>query len=446
MTSRQEQRKRRAQQRKKELQMQRILFVVLIVALVIAGFMIRNTAKRRADAAMPQTETVSASGSASGFHELAIESADASVIRPTQKAPVDPVAEAVTAWIDSHSIEEKVAQMFFITPEQLTGVQLVMQAGDTTKTAYEQYPVGGIIYQAQNFSDEEQVKTMLSTMSEFAEETADVPVFLGINEEGGSISQFADNEAFSYKKVNTMRDIGGTADVKQAYQSGTTIGSYLQELGFNFDFAPSGDVLTDEDTSMSVDRSFGSDASMVSEMALSQIRGLKEKDIIPVIKHFPGHGGTVVNEQGYAQTDETLENLLSSNMVPFRDAVDDEVPFIMVSHIVCTQISDAPSTMSSEVTQDLLRNKLDYQGVIITDALTLNAIVTEYGADGAAVAAVSAGADMLLMPSDFTVAYQTLVQAVKNGTISEDQINDSVARILEVKYTYLTDLAQEDEE
>ena len=349
---------------------------------------------------------------------------------------VDPLDEQASQLVSGMSLEDKVAQMFVITPEALTGYASVTAAGDTTKAAYESRPVGGLIYMADNLLSTEQTTEMLTNMQNIAMERTGLPVFLSVDEEGGTVARVAKNDAFGVTDVGNMSDIGATGDAQNAYNAGVTIGTYLKQLGFNVDYAPVADVLTNPDNTVIGTRSFGSDASVVADMVTKELEGLSSQGVFGVVKHFPGHGGVSGDSHDGAVTmDKSLEELMQTEFVPFQKAVENGVSFVMVGHISVPQVvgDNTPASLSQMMVSNVLREQLGYQGIVITDAMNMGAITGSYTADQAAVMAVNAGADMILMPQDYETAYNGLLQAVQDGTITEDRINESVTRIVKVK-------------
>lgn len=349
---------------------------------------------------------------------------------------VDPLDEQASQLVSGMSLEDKVAQMFVITPEALTGYTSVTAAGDTTKAAYESRPVGGLIYMADNLLGTEQTTEMLTNMQNIAMERTGLPVFLSVDEEGGTVARVAKNDAFGVTDVGNMSDIGATGDAQNAYNAGVTIGTYLKQLGFNVDYAPVADVLTNQDNTVIGTRSFGSDASVVADMVTKELEGLSSQGVFGVVKHFPGHGGVSGDSHDGAVTlDKSLEELMQTEFVPFQKAVENGVSFVMVGHISVPQVvgDNTPASLSQMMVSNVLREQLGYQGIVITDAMNMGAITGSYTADQAAVMAVNAGVDMILMPQDYETAYNGLLQAVQDGTITEDRINESVTRIIKVK-------------
>ncbi|SDZ95891.1 beta-N-acetylhexosaminidase [Oribacterium sp. KHPX15] len=349
-------------------------------------------------------------------------------------------AAATDAWVEARlsgmTLEEKVAQLFFVTPEALTGVGQVIQTGDTSRKAFSEYPVGGIIYFAWNLQTPEQAKQMIGGMSEYALSETGIPVFLAVDEEGGRVTRFEKNPEFGIEDIPAMKKIGDTKDPEEAYKVGATIGEYLNEYGINLDLAPDADVFVDANNTAIGDRSFGSDPYLVSAMALAYAEGLKSHDVLACYKHYPGHGGTKEDtHEDYAYSYKTLDELMNDELVPFSDAAKNDIPLIMVSHISLPEIhgDDTPASLSKYMITDVLRGQLGYEGLIITDALDMGAISNHYSHAEACRKALLAGNDMLLMSGDFRPGYEAILDAVKSGEISEDRIDESVRRILRTK-------------
>lgn len=332
------------------------------------------------------------------------------------------------------TLEEKAAQLFFVTPEGLTGVGQAIAAGETTQSSIEQIPVGGIVYFSQNIESEDQLRTMIANTQSYSR----IPLFIGVDEEGGTqVARIANSGVISVAQFPDMADIGATGDPNQAYQVGSTIGAYLSDLGFNLDFAPVADVLTNPANTAIGARSFGVDAAMDAQMVSQEVKGLQEQNVSAVVKHFPGHGGTSEDShEGAAVVNSTLEQLQAAEFLPFEAGIQADVDFVMVGHLSVPAVTggDTPATLSSVMVTDILRNQLNFQKVVVTDSMSMGAVTEYYTADQAAVMAVQAGCDMILMPADLSTAYRGIVDAVNAGTLSEERIEESVHRILMVKY------------
>ena len=332
------------------------------------------------------------------------------------------------------TLEVKFGQLFFITPEKLTGIGVAIQAGDTTKQMLEQYPVGGLIYFSQNIETPDQITSMIENSQSYSR----IPLFIGIDEEGGTlVARIANNPNFNVEKFPNMKEIGATGDPNQAFYVGSTIGSYLHSYGFNMDFAPDADLLTNPNNSVIGERSFGSDPTLVGTMTAQAVKGFQQENVSAVIKHFPGHGDTKEDSHtGAAIVTKTLDELRMAEFIPFQSGIEADVDGVMVGHLQVPQVTgtDTPATLSPIIITDILRNELGFQGLVITDSLSMGAITQYYSSDEAAVLALQAGADILLMPEDFPLAYQGVLNAVSSGTLSEERIDESVKRILTVKY------------
>lgn len=344
--------------------------------------------------------------------------------------------EEVQNIVDSMSLEEKVAQLFLVQPEAIVDIGTATAAGDATKQAINKTPVGGFVYFSDNLQSEQQVQDMLRNVQKYSEDRIGLPAFLSVDEEGGTVARVASTGRFDVTDVGDMAKIGASGDVQQAKQAGETIGSYLSELGFNLDFAPDADVLTNPDNTVVKKRSFGSDPRVVSDMSLAVAQGLAQHQVYSVYKHFPGHGATAGDtHQGYAYTDKTLDELKQSELIPFENAIQNNAEFIMAAHISAPRVTgdDTPASLSKTMITDILRGQMGYDGIVVTDAMNMGAVTEQYTSAQAAVKALQAGADLVLMPEDFQEAYQGVLDAVKDGTLTEQRINESVTRIVKVK-------------
>ncbi|MCI9175795.1 MAG: glycoside hydrolase family 3 protein [Lachnospiraceae bacterium] len=344
--------------------------------------------------------------------------------------------QQIQAKIASMTLEEKVAQLFLITPEALTGFSSVTAAGSTTRDAISQYPVGGLIFFEGNLQSRQQVTEMLRKQQEYSQERIGLPLFLSVDEEGGQVTRIASAFGSEVKAFPDIAEIGASGDPDRAFQLGDAIGEYLSDMGFNLDFAPVADVLTNPDNTVVKRRSYGSNPQSVSEMVKRNLEGLQNHQVFGCVKHFPGHGATKGDtHQGYAYTDKSWEELRSSDAVPFQESVDWGVRFVMVGHISLPQVTgdDTPASLSSYVIGHLLREELGYDGIVLTDALNMKAVTDQYTSSQAAVEAILAGNDMILMPEDFHSAYQGVIDAVENGVILQERLEESLRRILELK-------------
>ena len=350
----------------------------------------------------------------------------------------DPLLDnEVQTILDNMTLEDKIAQLFILYPETLvSGVNRVTAAGEMTREAFDRRPVGGLIYMRQNLESKEQVQTMLSDFQEISLSRTGLPAFLCVDEEGGKVTSVGGTEALAIPRGEDMADIGARNHPEEAYQKGEFIGGYLSELGFNVDFAPVADVLSNPENTVVKKRSFGADPKLVTAMTAAFAEGLQSKGILGSYKHFPGHGATAGDtHKGYSYTDKTLEELKACELLPFIDGISRDIPMIMVGHISLPKVigDDTPASLSSYIMTDLLREELGYKGIIITDALAMKAVIDEYSSDEAAVRALEAGADILLLPEDFELAFQGVLQAVNEGRLSRERLDQSLQRIIRQK-------------
>lgn len=233
-----------------------------------------------------------------------------------------------------------------------------------------------------------------------------------------------------------MAEVGKTDNPAKAEEVGRKIGFYLKKIGFNYDFAPVADVNTNPDNIVIGDRSYGNDPVTVGKMVSAQLDGLHKSGIIGTLKHFPGHGDTKDDtHSGYVSVNKSWDELKECELVPFISVLD-KADTIMVSHITVTSIDKLPSSLSYEIITRKLRNELGYNGVIITDSMAMGAVADSYTSDIAAVMAVKAGADIILMPESLEKSFNAVLNAVNSGEISMERLDESVLRILKMKAKY----------
>jgi len=371
--------------------------------------------------------------------EPEIPSESSSAMEPeTAQVPVDSDTEERIAEILSNMApEEKAAQLFVVTPEALTGFAgTVTAAGDLTREAFDEIPVGGIVYMGDNLENSDQTREMLSGMQEISLDRIGIPAFLCVDEEGGTVARISGASGFDIPDFPDMCDIGASGDTSRAQEIGEEMGSYLSDLGFNVDFAPVADVYSNEENAVVEYRAFSSDPQVVASMAAAFSEGLSSSGVLYSYKHFPGHGNTAADSHaGFAESDADLATLRERELVPFRDGIERSVPMIMVGHISLPNVTqdDLPASLSGEIITGLLREELGYDGIVITDAMNMGAIADNYSSGEAALLALEAGADLLLMPSSFSSAYEAVVDAIRDGTISQERVDESLTRILRTK-------------
>ena len=352
---------------------------------------------------------------------------------PEKETTTEYVPTPEEVQIAKMTLEEKVAQLFFIMPEaldpSLEKETKVTALTDTMKTTYQQYPAGGIILFAKNIENPEQLTKLTSDIHALNE----LQPLIGVDEEGGSIARVAKNENFNVTKFSSML---ATKDADEAYNIGKTIGAYLNQYGFDVDFAPVADVNTNPQNPVIGKRAFSANPENAAKMVAGAIKGFHDSGIMTSIKHFPGHGDTQTDtHKGYAETQKTWDEIKSCEMIPFIKGIEAGTDMVMVAHIAAPKVTGdgTPATLSYTLITEKLRGELNFQGVVITDGMNMGAIAQQYDAADAAVKAIQAGVDIILLPENYIEAYNGVLTAVQNGTITEERIDESVMRILHLK-------------
>lgn len=335
--------------------------------------------------------------------------------------------EPIDDKINSMTLDEKIGQMI------ITGFN-GSEYNDDMDRLINEYKVGGVILFARNIEDSNQ---MIDLTRALQENNNNLPLFISINEEGGRVSRLPDD----VEKFPSAFTIGLINNQQTAYENGKEIGYTLKRLGINLDYAPVLDIYSNENNTVIGDRAFSKEESIVSTMGIATMEGIEDADIIPVVKHFPGHGDTEVDSHyGLPIVYKTLEELRNFEFIPFVKAIESGCDVIMVSHIILNEVdSSNPASLSKIVISDLLRKDLEFDKVVITDDMSMGAITSIMSIEEACIKSIEAGCDILLLGN----AYEEIEQVINsiklklyNGEISEEQINKSVKRILELKKKY----------
>lgn len=330
------------------------------------------------------------------------------------------------------SLHEKVCQMFFLRPEALEGTTTQMTIlTDRMKATFKEYPVGGFTLFAGNIISPFQC-------APFTDDLHDLGCYplLSIDEEGGTVARIGRNTSFDVPRIGSAYDIGSTGDSLQALKAGATIGEYLKKNGFDIDFAPVADVWTNPENTVIGKRAFSTDPFKAASMSSEFLKGLQSMNVEGCLKHFPGHGNTSTDSHyGYATTGKNWDELMDCEMIPFQRGISKGAKLIMTAHVSVPEVTftELPSTLSYVMLTEKLRGELGFQGVIVTDAMGMGAITQQFTIEEASVMAVLAGADIILVPSDFKAAIAAIEAAVQAGDITTQRIDESVARILGLK-------------
>ncbi len=343
--------------------------------------------------------------------------------------------------------EQKIGQLFLVRPDALDAAQTQAQindagaAGVTAVTdamlaMLAKYPVGGVALFGKNITDETQLRTFIADL----QAASGTPLFVAVDEEGGAVARLANHAAFDLPTYESAAAVGGLGE-DAARGMGQTIGAYLKGYGFNMDFAPVADIDTADGPVIGA-RAFSSGAAAVKTLAAAMAEGLCGQGILPVFKHFPGHGDAVGDSHdGLAVLDKTVDELAAAEWLPYgygaQPPLEKGSYAVMVGHIAVPSVTgaDVPATFSGELVTDVLKAQL-YDPLVITDSLAMQAITNAYTPGEAAVRALQAGCDVLLMPNGLAEAFAAVREAVQNGTLTEQRIEQSALKILQYKERY----------
>lgn len=291
--------------------------------------------------------------------------------------------------------------------------------------------LGGAILFSDNITDSEQLVELTNGIKDCAGE---IPILIAMDEEGGDVTRLPD-DVLSMPSAYTLASNG---DSNYCYNAGANLGNQLKAFGLSTGFSPVLDIWSNPDNTVIGTRAFGTTAQEVCTYGIAELEGIMSTGEVAVAKHFPGHGDTDVDSHyGLPVVTKTLEELEAMEFLPFKAAIEKDIPGIMVGHILCEKIdSDEPASLSKTIVTDILKGELGFEGVVFTDDLTMGAISEKYTPAEASIKALNAGCDMLLVCFGNDNANDTIdaiVQAVKNGELSEERLNEAVLNILEMK-------------
>lgn len=349
----------------------------------------------------------------------------------------DEAMEAAAGYMKNMTIEEKAGQLFIVNLELLDqkngNYYEWRRFTKKMKKSLDKYHIGGVILFSRNIAGRKQTEKLIARL----QENSSIPLFISVDEEGGDVARIANNKKMGTTVFQTMEEIGKTKDASYVYNMGETIGSEISSLGFNVDFAPVADVKTSELNLEIGTRSFGGDPDKVAEFTSAFVKGIQKQNVSATLKHFPGQGSSSGDTHiESVNIDSSIASLRKNDFVPFEAGIAAGADFVMVSHISVSKVTETsqPASMSSLVMDTILRDELGFQGVIITDAMDMASITDNYTSAEAAYGAVSGGADIVLMPLDFEMAYNEIINRINDGSISKERLDASVLRILTVKF------------
>lgn len=363
-----------------------------------------------------------------GINNRSIFNDDEQVIQDKQQIKQEnlTIDEKVDKTVASMSQTEKLGQMVMI------GIQGT-KVDDDSLYMLNQYHMGGVILFDRNMENPEQVKQLTSDLQ--AQSNEKVPLFIGIDEEGGDVVRMAEK----LTPPPSQKEIGATGDIEQAKTWAIKTAKSLKDMGINVNFAPVADVGSNDK------RSYSTDTNTVIDFVRAATKGYQQENIIYSLKHFPGIGkGRVDSHVDSSSIDVAKEVLMTEDIIPFKTIIDENDPndyFILVSHLKYPALDEEyPASLSSKIMTDLLRNELGYKGIIITDDMEMGAVANHNDFRSIGVKAVKAGVDIVLVCHEYEhqqEVYLGLLDAVNSGEISQERIDESVKRIIKVKLLHL---------
>lgn len=353
----------------------------------------------------------------------------------------DKSVDTISAILNELTLEQKIGQLLMPDFRKWNGKNVTTISEDIASMIKE-YHIGGVILFRENFVNRNQTKNMISQFQSHAE----IPLMFAVDQEGGLVTRLP----FAPRMPGNMA-LGATGDPSLARDVGIAIGSELRELGIHINFGPVVDINNNPDNPVIGVRSFGDNKEQVAAMGIAYMKGLNDAGIAAVAKHFPGHGDVDLDSHYVLPSSEKgLEQLYNLELHPFQALIDENVQGIMTAHITYDQIEPAmltsqkdglpielPATLSSIIITDILREQMGFQGLVFTDAMNMKAITDHFGPIEAAVRAIEAGVDIVLMPDNLELVYHGIIEAVESGGLSEERIDQSVARVLLFKESKL---------
>ena len=363
--------------------------------------------------------------------------------------------------IKKMTLREKIGQLFVISPEYLNP-PLLQKERDLKKNIglteltqeemdfYKKYPAGGFVLFAKNVLTPEQLQALNSQLHSLSitSSRTNIKPLIFIDEEGGRVARIAGNSNFDVPQFQNMYTIGRNADnskstktaIEAANNVGKTIGSYLKDYDIDVDFAPVADVNTNPANPVIGERAFSSKPLIAGELAFAMYSGLASQNVGGCLKHYPGHGDTRTDTHlGYAETTKTWTELLACELLPFIYGINNNITMIMTAHISAPAVTKdkTPASLSSILINDKLRDELNYNGIVITDSLSMKAITLNYTSSDATVQAFLAGNDLLLLPEHYPEAFHAIYVAIEKGIITQDRLNQSLERIISYKLEHM---------
>lgn len=357
----------------------------------------------------------------------------------SKKTNEEYITEEVNLQLGQMTLRQKIAQMLIVYNK-------TKDIDEEYLKEIEEHQIGGFIIFDDNIKNFEETKKFIHSIYEKVE----IPMFIAVDQEGGKVQRLLSVKDKKPTKIPDMKTVGDKNDLNLSYAIGTIIGEESRSLGINMVFAPVLDV-GNYKTSPLAKRLFSNKPNIVSANGIKVAEGIKDSGIIPVYKHFPGIANTKVDShKDLPIIKKTLDELHKEELIPFINAIqskDAKAEIIMVGHANYPNITkdNLPSSLSSKIIKDLLRNDLGFNGVVITDAINMDALDKKYSEEEIFELGINATVDIFLMPSGIKTSIDKIERLVNEGKIKEERINESVKRILTLKNKYLDNFTTIDE-
>ena len=331
--------------------------------------------------------------------------------------------------IEELTLEEKVGQLFMVGLQENKEKKI--------KELIEKQKIGGVIVYRKNYTNYEEMIKLINSIKDMNKIENSIPIFISIDQEGGRVNRMPD-EILNLKSATKYAN---TKDVKIVRQSGSIIAKMLKESGISMDYAPTLDIRRFKENHAIGDRCYGDNKEDVSQYGIEVMKQMQENGVIPVIKHFPGHGSTIKDSHlRIPLINQSIENLEKDDMVPFEEAIKKGAEAIMVGHLVIEDVDKKyPASLSEKIIKKYLIEKYNYKGLIITDDLKMMSIQLHYNMREAVTKAIEAGNDIIMIGLPYTKVKRLvkyIIWKVKHGKISEERINSSLEKIIKMKEKY----------
>lgn len=330
--------------------------------------------------------------------------------------------------IEKLSLEEKVGQLFMVGLEEKTNEDIA--------NLIQENKIGGVVLYRKNYHTYEEMLAYVNNIKELNSKNS-IPIFISIDQECGRVNRMP-QEILNLKSATKLAN---TKNVEIVKESGKIIGEMLNKTGISMDYAPVLDIRKFKEKHAIGDRCYGENKEDVSKYGIEVMKEMQNQSVIPVIKHFPGHGLTKKDSHfRIPKITEKIEILEKEDMIPFEKAIKENAEAIMVGHLIIKDVDKKyPASLSEKVIQKYLIEKYNYKGLIITDDLKMMAIQLHYNMKKAVVKAIEAGNDIIMIGLPYKKVNKIIkfiVKEVKNGRIKEEKINESVEKIIAIKEKY----------